>query len=96
MLVAQHQTHGVDIFVTPERLILIDCEPVDSASVVTRMLRLETPLSSECKTYEAMAHLMGLRLCLWMMSVCNTVLVVDDGLGLPSTHFIFRSTTLVS
>jgi protein SMG9 len=96
MLLAQHQTHGVDAYVTSERHILLDCEPIDSASVLTRMLRLETPLLPEVKSHEAMAYLIGLRTCIWLMSVCNVILVVDDGLGITSilSLRIFRSCML--
>eukprot|EP01122_Echinamoeba_exundans_P010500 TRINITY_DN3945_c0_g1_i2.p1 TRINITY_DN3945_c0_g1~~TRINITY_DN3945_c0_g1_i2.p1 ORF type:complete len:600 (+),score=119.62 TRINITY_DN3945_c0_g1_i2:662-2461(+) len=95
MLLAQHQTHGVDAYVTSERHILLDCEPIDSASVLTRMLRLETPLLPEVKSHEAMAYLVGLRTCIWLMSVCNIILVVDDGLGVTNLFKHFEAVQML-
>jgi protein SMG9 len=50
-MLAEHCTNGVDVFVTRRRQVLLDCQPLLSASVMDRTIQLEKKFSSEfCST----------------------------------------------
>ena len=73
VLGAAHQTVGVDVMLTPERLILLDTQPLLSPSVLLEMQRQQPPLPAEAQTYENLQELFSLRLSMLMLSVCHQV-----------------------
>ncbi|KAL2642614.1 hypothetical protein R1flu_010201 [Riccia fluitans] len=81
---AKHCTGGIEMRVSSERIVLLDCQPVFSASVLMDLMRSDgfsnisvlggDPLSAE------LAHdLMGLQLGVFLSSVCHVLLVVSEG-----------------
>ena len=73
VLGAAHQTVGVDVMLTPERLLLLDTQPLLSPSVLLEMQRQQPPLPAEAQTYENLLELFSLRLSMLMLSVCHQV-----------------------
>lgn len=51
---ALHQTVGINLYVTSERMILLDVQPIFSSSVLTQMIKNEVklPLSSDMQSFE--------------------------------------------
>ncbi|XP_013388010.1 protein SMG9 [Lingula anatina] len=76
--VCGHQTTGVDMYVTSERTILLDCQPLLSASILDHMVHTEKKYPSEYSTTENCIEMQSLQLMTFMMTVCNVVLVVQD------------------
>eukprot|EP00898_Chlorokybus_atmophyticus_P003158 jgi/Chlat1/3843/Chrsp26S03976 len=81
---AQHTTTGVDLRVTPDSCILLDTQPVMSASVLSDLLRLDT-LPSEAVSAENAQEIMALqvtvvKLAVFLLSTCHAVLFVSQGL----------------
>ncbi|GAB5365962.1 hypothetical protein AAMO2058_001103500 [Amorphochlora amoebiformis] len=70
-----HQTIGIDAYVTPERLILLDTQPVLSPSVLTKMILENAP----CPPSLSLATLFdyqSIQLTLFLLSVCHLVIAV--------------------
>ncbi|XP_066280720.1 nonsense-mediated mRNA decay factor SMG9-like [Branchiostoma lanceolatum] len=75
---AGHQTVGVDLFVTPERIILIDTQPILSASVLDQLIHHDRKLPPEVGLAENWAEVLSLQLTAFLMTVCHVVVVVQD------------------
>ncbi|PIK60760.1 hypothetical protein BSL78_02324 [Apostichopus japonicus] len=78
ILKASHQTLGVDFFVTKERVILLDTQPILSSSVLDDLLSHEKNLQPEYTSAENYADMQSLQLVSFLMTVCHVVLVVVD------------------
>ncbi|GAB1599005.1 protein SMG9-like [Argonauta hians] len=76
--VGSHQTTGVDMFVTNDRVILLDTQPVLSASVLDMMIHHDKKYPAEYSTAENCMEMQSLQLASFMMTVCNVLLVVQD------------------
>ncbi|KAK3595770.1 hypothetical protein CHS0354_025404 [Potamilus streckersoni] len=76
--ICDHQTNGLDIFVTAERIILIDTQPVLSASVMEHLIRNDKKFSTEYTFAENCVEIQSLQLAAFLMTVCHVVLVVQD------------------
>lgn len=82
----QHCTTGVDIYVTPERTILLDTQPVMSASVMDHMIQFEkkTPGGGDFHSLENAHVMQSLQMASFLMAVCHTVIVVQDWFADPN------------
>lgn len=82
----QHCSTGVDIYVTPERMILLDTQPVLSASVMDHMIQFEkkTPGGGDYHSLENAHMMQSLQMASFLMAVCHTVLVVQDWFADPN------------
>jgi protein SMG9 len=91
---ARHETIGLDIYVIPEeRLILIDSQPLFSASMLIALIQrgdhysnistiTQNKLSPDILSIENYVDLVAVQLGLLLFSICHTVLVVmDDDIG---------------
>lgn len=76
--VGSHQTTGIDMFVTNDRIILLDTQPVLSASVLDVMIHHDKKYPAEYSTAENCMEMQSLQLAAFMMTVCNVLLVVQD------------------
>ena len=90
ILQAAHQTCGCDLYVTPERLLLLDTQPLLSPSVLLELQRRDTPLSSDVQTHENLLELHSLRVALLVLSVCHVVVCVHDARFDPLTLRMLR------
>lgn len=73
-----HMTNGIDIFVTSQRVILLDCQPVLSASVLDQLIHNEKKIPPEYTAAENFAEIQSLQQVTFLLTVCNVVLVVQD------------------
>ncbi|KAF9966139.1 smg-9, nonsense mediated mRNA decay factor [Mortierella alpina] len=84
--VAGFQTSGVDMYITPERMILLDTEPIYCLSNLENALRNERILDGV--PVDIWLDHQALSMATFLVSVCNIVLVmVEDGAG-PSTRIM--------
>ncbi|XP_005101255.1 protein SMG9-like [Aplysia californica] len=72
------QTSGIDMFVTSERVILLDSQPLLSAAVMDCQLRYERKFPSEYSSLQNFIEMQSMQLLTFLLSVCNIVLVADD------------------
>ena len=78
ILHAVHQTSGIDLMVTGERILLLDTQPLLSASVLLELQRREASLPNEVQTHENLHELQTLRLAMLVLSSCHLVVCVQD------------------
>ncbi|KAK3801740.1 hypothetical protein RRG08_033923 [Elysia crispata] len=72
------QTSGIDMFVTSDRIILLDTEPLLSASMMDCLLRYERKFPPEYTSLQNFIEMQSMQLLTFLLSVCNIVLVADD------------------
>eukprot|EP00048_Salpingoeca_helianthica_P012157 m.175871 g.175871 ORF g.175871 m.175871 type:complete len:424 (+) comp15336_c0_seq6:86-1357(+) len=75
---AAHQTSGIDLTVSPERVILLDSQPLLSISVLDWRIRTDAPLPASTPTHEAAAEIQSIQLAMFLFAVCHAVVVVQD------------------
>ncbi|KAG1221268.1 hypothetical protein G6F35_006113 [Rhizopus arrhizus] len=75
-LLSGHRTEGIDMYVTPERAILLDTEPLLSWTVLEKVLRNESLEGLNPDVYLEMDSIYHL---LFLLSICNVVLIVSNG-----------------
>ena len=77
-----HQTTGVEVLATSERLILLDTQPLLSPSALVELLGSRggsgAPLPPDVQSHENLLELQSLRLALFVLSVCHVVIFVHD------------------
>lgn len=73
-----HQTSGIDVFVTPQRIVLLDSQPVLSPSVLDNLIRNEKKLPSEYSMAENCIEIQCLQQAAFLMTVCHVLLVIQD------------------
>ena len=107
LLEATHCTEGVDLLLNPsERLIVLDSQPVLSASVLMAKLKDGSGGkgsgggSSGGRTLglaaDGAVELESLMLMVWMLAVCNVVLVTVDTVGAGTDSHFLRLLTLAA
>lgn len=75
---AIHLTNGIDMYVTKERLILLDTQPIMSPSMLSQFLLYDRKVPSEFSSAEICLEVQALQLLTFMYTVCSVVLVVQD------------------
>ena len=86
--VASHQTYGIDISVTSERVILLDSQPLLSTSILDRMKYNERYAAGEPGAME-LYRLHSYQLITFLYEVCHVVIIVQDSAhDLDTPHFV--------
>ncbi|KAK7253128.1 hypothetical protein RIF29_37580 [Crotalaria pallida] len=92
---ARHCSTGIEPRISAERIILLDTQPVFSASVLAEMMRPDgsstiSVISGESMSAELAHELMGIQLAVLLASICHILLVVSDGVHDDSMwHLMF-------
>ncbi|GBM02241.1 Protein SMG9 [Araneus ventricosus] len=78
--IGEHCTSGIDMFVTNQRVILLDTQPVMSASVMDHMIQYEKkpPGGPDYHSVENALLMQSLQQAAFMMAVCHTIISVQD------------------
>ena len=76
---AMHQTCGIDMAVSAERVILLDTQPILSMSVLDRLHQHERQIPVDMKV-DSYAELQASQIAAFLFSVCHVVIVVQDWL----------------
>jgi hypothetical protein len=74
----QNCTSGIDAFITKNRVILLDCQPILSSSVAysTSQKRIVQSIDSSSLPFDN--EMISLQLAAFLLSVCHIVLLVQD------------------
>ncbi|GFN77480.1 protein smg9-like [Plakobranchus ocellatus] len=72
------QTSGIDMFVTSDRVILLDTEPLLSISLMDCFMRYEKKPPPEYNNLQNFIEMQSMQLLTFLLSVCNIVLIADD------------------
>jgi protein SMG9 len=75
-----HCTTGVDLLVTSNRVILLDTQPMLSASVMDRLVQQENKkfTGTDFASTENAMEIQSLQLAAFLLSVCHVVILVQD------------------
>lgn len=74
-------TQGIDIYVSPNRVIFLDCQPCLSVAVLDELIESEnkrTNLVNDFIPLENSGEIQALQYTAFLMSVCHILLVVQD------------------
>eukprot|EP01119_Soliformovum_irregulare_P006530 TRINITY_DN1863_c0_g2_i1.p1 TRINITY_DN1863_c0_g2~~TRINITY_DN1863_c0_g2_i1.p1 ORF type:complete len:352 (-),score=102.82 TRINITY_DN1863_c0_g2_i1:175-1230(-) len=80
ILNASHQTTGIDLCITSDRYILLDCQAILSPSILYQMMKNEISLGTEIVSHENLMEFQSLQLVIFLQSICHVILVVQEGL----------------
>ncbi|MCO5608843.1 hypothetical protein L7F22_063061 [Adiantum nelumboides] len=97
---ARHCSVGVELRMSAERFILLDTQPLFSASVLTDLMRPDgsssiSVLAGESLPAELAHEMMGIQLGVFLASVCHVLLLVTEGLHDISLWRLMLTATLV-
>lgn len=94
--IASHKTNGIQAFVTVERTILLDVQPLLSSSVLDRSINTDKKhLASDFKYYENYIEMQSIELACFILSVCNVVLVAEDWFIDPNLFRILQTAEML-
>ena len=75
----RHCTNGVDLYVTFNRIILLDTQPILSASILDKIATHENKkLVTDMTPFENQMEILSLQLVSFLLSVCHVVIIVQD------------------
>lgn len=75
---SQHCTSGIDAFITKNRVILLDCQPLLSSSVAYSTSQKRMGQSVDPSGLLVDNEMVSLQLAAFLLSVCHVVLLVQD------------------
>ncbi|KAJ1561165.1 smg-9, nonsense mediated mRNA decay factor, partial [Nowakowskiella sp. JEL0078] len=75
-----HETLGIDMYITSERIILLDTQPIFSRSALDRIKRSTDVVVPEnfAKNPDKWLELNALQMTMFMFSVCHVLIIVTD------------------
>lgn len=78
--VGNYGTSGVDLYVTSNRVFLLDCQPVISAAILDEIVQsdFKRTMAGEFLPIENCAEINSLQLATFILSVCHVVILVQD------------------
>lgn len=93
---AQHKTTGIQAFVTPERTILLDVQPLLSSSVLDKAINMDKKhFANDFKYYENYTEMQSIELACFILSVCDVVLVTEDWFVDPNLLRILQTAEML-
>ncbi|XP_066988638.1 nonsense-mediated mRNA decay factor SMG9-like isoform X1 [Macrobrachium rosenbergii] len=73
-----HGTNGVDIYITTQRLFVLDCQPLLSPSIMDRLISQDKKCTSEYNSTENLMEIESLQLLTLVMSIAHVVVLMQD------------------
>nr|XP_014343706.1 PREDICTED: protein SMG9-like [Latimeria chalumnae] len=73
-----HQTSGIDFFITQERIIFLDTQPILSPSVLDHLINNDRKLPPEYNLPHTYVEMQSLQIAAFLFTVCHVVIVVQD------------------
>ncbi|KYQ93323.1 hypothetical protein DLAC_05991 [Tieghemostelium lacteum] len=80
---ATHQTEGIDIYINQrDKFIYIDTQPLESMSLLCDLIEKNAHLPNNYVSYEHYHHFQSLKIIVFLMSICNVLLIVQENKSL--------------
>ncbi|XP_071550617.1 nonsense-mediated mRNA decay factor SMG9 [Panulirus ornatus] len=79
-----HGTNGIDIYITTQRLIVLDCQPLLSPSIMDRLITQEKKFTSDYNSTENLMEVESLQVLTLVMSIAHVVMLVQDSAADPN------------
>lgn len=73
-----HMTNGIDIFVSQQRVIFLDTQPLMSPSVLEQLIHNEKKIPPEYTAAENYIEILCLQQVTFLLTVCNIIIVMQD------------------
>ncbi|XP_068780338.1 nonsense-mediated mRNA decay factor SMG9 [Struthio camelus] len=73
-----NQTCGIDFFITQERVVFLDTQPILSPSVLDHLINNDRKLPPEYSLPHTYVEMQSLQIAAFLFTVCHVVLVVQD------------------
>ena len=90
------QIKGVQAFVTAERTILLDVQPLLSSSVLDKNINADKKhLGNDFKYYENYIEMQSIELACFILSVCNVVLIAEDWFVDPNLFRLLQTAEML-
>jgi len=90
-----HRTEGIDMYVTEQRQILLDTQPLQSPSILDKFLRHEKKVPKEFGTAEICVEMQSLQMLSFLYAVCHVVVVVLDHFADPSLLKLLKTAEML-
>ncbi|KDO31973.1 hypothetical protein SPRG_03189 [Saprolegnia parasitica CBS 223.65] len=74
----KHQTSGIDMCITDDNVVLLDCQPFLSSSMLHEMIQKHESPKFNALPLDQQLEVAALQLLVFLFSVCHHVLVVSD------------------
>ncbi|XP_030768806.1 protein SMG9 isoform X1 [Rhinopithecus roxellana] len=84
-----NQTSGIDFFITQERIVFLDTQPILSPSILDHLINNDRKLPPEYNLPHTYVEMQSLQIAAFLFTVCHVVIVVQDwftDLSLYSFH----------
>ncbi|XP_078511624.1 nonsense-mediated mRNA decay factor SMG9 isoform X1 [Lissotriton helveticus] len=75
---AGNQTSGIDFFITQERIIFLDTQPVLSPAILDHLINNDRKLPPEYNLPHTYVEMQSLQIAAFLFTVCHVVIVVQD------------------
>ncbi|XP_051865880.1 nonsense-mediated mRNA decay factor SMG9 [Pristis pectinata] len=72
------QTTGIDFFITQERVIFLDTQPILSPAVLDHLINNDRKLPPEYSLPHTYVEMQSLQLAAFLFTVCHVVIVIQD------------------
>ena len=94
---AQHRTSGISAFVTNERTILLDVQPLMSGSVLDKTIAQadKKHFNVDFKYFENYIEIQSIEITCFILSVCNVVLVAEDWFSDPNLFRLLQTAEML-
>lgn len=77
-MLGEHTTTGINAWVSPQRIIYLDCQPLNSPSILDRLIQTDKKNSTEFSTLENTVEIQSLQIAGFLMTICHALVVVQD------------------
>ncbi|KAJ8777487.1 hypothetical protein J1605_014377 [Eschrichtius robustus] len=73
-----NQTSGIDFFITQERIVFLDTQPILSPSILDHLINNDRKLPPEYSLPHTYVEMQSLQIAAFLFTVCHVVIVVQD------------------
>ncbi|MCJ8728278.1 hypothetical protein PDJAM_G00002630 [Pangasius djambal] len=73
-----NQTSGIDFYITQERVIFLDTQPILSPSILDHLINNDRKLPPEYNLPHTYVEMQSLQIAAFLFTVCHVVIVVQD------------------
>ncbi|XP_040832130.1 protein SMG9 isoform X1 [Ochotona curzoniae] len=73
-----NQTSGIDFFITQERIVFLDTQPILSPSILDHLINNDRKLPPEYTLPHTYVEMQSLQIAAFLFTVCHVVIVVQD------------------
>uniref|UniRef100_A0A674DGE9 Nonsense-mediated mRNA decay factor SMG9 n=1 Tax=Salmo trutta TaxID=8032 RepID=A0A674DGE9_SALTR len=73
-----NQSTGIDFYITQERVIFLDTQPILSPSILDHLINNDRKLAPEYKLPHTYVEMQSLQITAFLFTVCHVVIVIQD------------------